>query len=246
MVAERMQESARSRVTSPQEGSISSLDRQPVSVPLDDAGPATFVAAELLRLASHTMDSLADVKGSIGRTLAQIPEVLERETDPEKIRNLLSANECLTALLDEASPTSASLDQLMTEFETGPQTEAQDPGNSASASGTGGTIGVAPCQAEIQAQTKEVDLDALIGSTPAEQQAARDADIILQVGDMVRSARLARGLTQTDLAARTGVTQPHISDIERGIGRIGPTVVTLRRLMNALGYDLAINTVSVP
>ena len=89
-----------------------------------------------------------------------------------------------------------------------------------------------------------VDLDALIGDSPAEQQAKRDAQVILEVGWMVRCTRVAKGWTQAELATKTGMTQAYISDMERGIGRTGPTVVTLRRLMTALGDDLIIEAAS--
>ena len=61
---------------------------------------------------------------------------------------------------------------------------------------------------------------------------------------MVRCTRVAKGWTQAELATKTGMTQAYISDMERGIGRTGPTVVTLRRLMTALGDDLIIEAAS--
>lgn len=50
--------------------------------------------------------------------------------------------------------------------------------------------------------------------------------------DTVRRLRIAQGLRQTTLAARTGLTQAAISGIERGL-RV-PTVRTLIRLSQAL------------
>lgn len=52
------------------------------------------------------------------------------------------------------------------------------------------------------------------------------------VADAVRRLRIAQGLRQTTLAARTGLTQAAVSWIERGL-RV-PTVRTLIRLSQAL------------
>jgi DNA-binding XRE family transcriptional regulator len=49
--------------------------------------------------------------------------------------------------------------------------------------------------------------------------------------------RRARSITQSELAAMTGVHQSEISRIERGAGN--PTVQTLARLGNALGARLS-------
>jgi transcriptional regulator with XRE-family HTH domain len=49
-------------------------------------------------------------------------------------------------------------------------------------------------------------------------------------------ARRRAGLSQRELARRSGVPQPSISKIERGIA--SPTVDTLERLLRALGMEL--------
>ena len=49
-------------------------------------------------------------------------------------------------------------------------------------------------------------------------------------------ARRRAGLTQRELARRSGVPQPSISKIERGV--ISPTVDTLERLLRACGMEL--------
>lgn len=53
------------------------------------------------------------------------------------------------------------------------------------------------------------------------------------VGRNVRKFRLAKGLTQEDLAAVSGFGQNYLSDLERG--RRNPTVVTLWELSQTLG-----------
>lgn len=53
------------------------------------------------------------------------------------------------------------------------------------------------------------------------------------VGRNVRRSRTACGITQEQLAERSGFTQQYISDLERG--RRNPTVVSLFELAQALG-----------
>lgn len=52
------------------------------------------------------------------------------------------------------------------------------------------------------------------------------------VGRNVRAVRGARGMTQEELAERSGFSQQYISDLERG--RRNPTIVSLYELANAL------------
>ncbi|HZP09414.1 helix-turn-helix transcriptional regulator [Methyloceanibacter sp.] len=53
------------------------------------------------------------------------------------------------------------------------------------------------------------------------------------VGRNTRKIRLAKGLTQEQLAERSGFSQQYISDLERG--RRNPTVVSVYELAQALG-----------
>ncbi len=53
------------------------------------------------------------------------------------------------------------------------------------------------------------------------------------VGRNARRIRLARGLTQEQLAERSGFTQYYISSLE--LGRRNPTIVSLYELAQALG-----------
>ena len=53
------------------------------------------------------------------------------------------------------------------------------------------------------------------------------------VGRNVRRIRQAKGLTQEELAERSGFGQNYLSDLERG--RRNPTVVTLWELAQTLG-----------
>jgi ribosome-binding protein aMBF1 (putative translation factor) len=60
----------------------------------------------------------------------------------------------------------------------------------------------------------------------------------IALGLQYRDARVARGLTQRQLAELTGVRQADISRIERGAGN--PTEATLQRLAAALHCQLAL------
>jgi len=53
------------------------------------------------------------------------------------------------------------------------------------------------------------------------------------VGTNIRRFRVSHGLSQEQLAERSGFTQQYISDLERGLRN--PTVVTLFELGQALG-----------
>lgn len=55
------------------------------------------------------------------------------------------------------------------------------------------------------------------------------------VGRNVARLRRERGLTQEDLAARSGFSQQYLSSLERG--RRNPTVITLYELAQALGVS---------
>ena len=56
------------------------------------------------------------------------------------------------------------------------------------------------------------------------------------IGEQVRAARRARGLTQEDLAARIGRTTESISNLERA--KTTPTLTTLTALAAALDLSL--------
>lgn len=58
--------------------------------------------------------------------------------------------------------------------------------------------------------------------------------------EVLRSARVAAGLTQRALAARAGTTQAMVARYESG--EASPTVATLRRLLAACGQRLALAT----
>ena len=55
------------------------------------------------------------------------------------------------------------------------------------------------------------------------------------VGSNVRRVRLAKGLTQEQLAERSGFTQHYLSGLEQG--KRNPTVVTVFEIAQALQVD---------
>lgn len=55
------------------------------------------------------------------------------------------------------------------------------------------------------------------------------------VGGNVKRARIAAGMTQEELAARSGFSQQYISELERG--KRNPTIVSIFELGQALGVS---------
>jgi len=62
----------------------------------------------------------------------------------------------------------------------------------------------------------------------------------LRVGVQIAKLRQRRGLSQTELAAKAGMSAPNISRIETSPGQ-NLTLGTLVRLVSALGCDVAIS-----
>ena len=69
-------------------------------------------------------------------------------------------------------------------------------------------------------------------------------DLCALVGRNVRRERLAAGVTQEDLAHRTGWDRTYISDIERGIRN--PSVRLLEDIATALGLHPALLLLEEP
>lgn len=61
----------------------------------------------------------------------------------------------------------------------------------------------------------------------------------IELGAMVRQLRLEAGLSQEELAQRSGMTQPALSRLERGGGI--PTITVLDRIANALHATLTVS-----
>ncbi|HVE93693.1 MAG TPA: helix-turn-helix transcriptional regulator [Acidimicrobiales bacterium] len=66
----------------------------------------------------------------------------------------------------------------------------------------------------------------------------------MDAASLLREARIARGLTQRELAALAGLPQPAIARIESGAS--SPRVDTLDRLLAACGRSIAATHLSPP
>ncbi len=83
-----------------------------------------------------------------------------------------------------------------------------------------------------------------IVTIPRSGDAHRQSDILrhMEPQDLIAAVRRRRGLTQAELAARAGTSQPVVSAYEHG--RRDPTFGTLRRLIAAGGEQLVIDAVA--
>lgn len=61
--------------------------------------------------------------------------------------------------------------------------------------------------------------------------------LLESVGDRIRSLRLKRGMTQTDLAVHLDMNRGHISDIERGKREAG--LITLQIIAKGLATTMS-------
>ena len=202
---------------------------------------AWFAGAEIVKglaLSALGPEAAGNFQKVLGEVHQHIREAVELEKDPKRVRALLATNEQLHDKVRDLGP-EKFLEEILVHMEEEPGLDFVD-------SDTPQPAAVDPLLVvePTTPSSGSVDLDGLTGDSPAEQLAKRDAQLILEVGQMVRCARVAKQLTQSELAARTGMRPSHISDIERGIGRIGPTVVILRRLMTALGDDVIVEAAS--
>ncbi len=74
--------------------------------------------------------------------------------------------------------------------------------------------------------------------SPAERETLDTMNAAYAMAYAVHSARVKRGITQTELSRRSGVTQADISRIERAV--IVPKLPTIVRLLEALDARLVI------
>src|SRR5258708_40279020 len=74
--------------------------------------------------------------------------------------------------------------------------------------------------------------------SPAYREGYAEAQRAYLIGRAVRERRLALGLSQVELAARAGMTQPALSRLEAG--GVIPTIPLLDRISIALDADLIV------
>jgi ribosome-binding protein aMBF1 (putative translation factor) len=75
-------------------------------------------------------------------------------------------------------------------------------------------------------------------ATPEYEAAYEEARRSYELGKAIRERRLALGITQTELAARAGMTQSAVSRLE--VGGMTPTIGLLDRVAAALDADLVV------
>ncbi len=75
-------------------------------------------------------------------------------------------------------------------------------------------------------------------NTAARREAYRNAKDAFELGERVRGAREKLGITQAQLAARIGSTQPAVARLEAG--GVSPSLDTLRKIAHALGFELVV------
>lgn len=59
-----------------------------------------------------------------------------------------------------------------------------------------------------------------------------------ELGGRLRELRLEAGLTQAELAARVGISQPNVARLESGVNP--PNLSTLRKIADALSADVVV------
>ncbi|MFE6508124.1 helix-turn-helix domain-containing protein [Nocardioides sp. NPDC057764] len=70
--------------------------------------------------------------------------------------------------------------------------------------------------------------------------AAVEADVAMDLAQLVYDARIKAGLSQAELASQVGANQATISQIEEG-GGVNTTLATLTRIARATGQALQVN-----
>ncbi len=80
----------------------------------------------------------------------------------------------------------------------------------------------------------QIDVESIKG----EEVEIYEYDIFKEIRELVIVARDRAGLTQKELASKSGLTQSNISNIEKGITR--PTIESLKKIADATGRRLII------
>jgi len=67
---------------------------------------------------------------------------------------------------------------------------------------------------------------------------------MVDIGRLLREARLRSGLNQAELARRGATTQTYVSRVERGATM--PSLPTVERLLHAMGLQLGLSVEPIP
>ena len=89
-------------------------------------------------------------------------------------------------------------------------------------------------QSFLDQTLNQIDIEAI----KEENNEVYEYDIYREIREIVVTARDRSGLTQKELAARSGLTQSNISNIEKGATR--PTIDSLKKIADATGKRLVI------
>lgn len=88
----------------------------------------------------------------------------------------------------------------------------------------------------------EIKKRKLAAMTPSDRVAYEEtyaaSKLALTVGEQVRDAREAAGISQRDLAARMGTSQAAVARLEAG--GVGATLTTLQKVADALHLNVAV------
>ena len=71
-------------------------------------------------------------------------------------------------------------------------------------------------------------------NVPGFEEGRRQRETIILLGEKIRDLRKSElGISQTEAAKLIGIEQPELSRIENGVGKRGPSYLTLTRIINA-------------
>ena len=89
-------------------------------------------------------------------------------------------------------------------------------------------------------ELKTKRLDSMSAAERSEyERAYAAAKLAAEVGDRVRTAREAAGISQRELARRMGTSQSAVDRLEAG--GVGATLTTLQRVASALGLTVSVD-----
>ncbi len=76
---------------------------------------------------------------------------------------------------------------------------------------------------------------------PAVRYGYDNYELLVKVGDLLRTMRQESGLSQQELQAISGIHQSDISRAERGQGDRGPSLALVSRMAHASGYSVVLS-----
>ena len=77
-------------------------------------------------------------------------------------------------------------------------------------------------------------------ATPEAREGYVEGEAAQWAADLIREMRKRRGLSQAGLAKKMDVEASRIGELERGVGRYGPTLGKLKQVANACGFKLVV------